>query len=530
MLSKLREVTVVIIWCSTWFWVESDSPVVSIWPSLVALSTVLLLQSVITGLLVGATSGTLLLSNGNLVMAFISFFDQHLIPALQSKWNVCILVFTLFIGGFVALIEHGGGMLGILAQFLEKGRTARHRVQWAAFLLGILCFFDGLANSMLVGRVMSPIAAKAGVSREKLSYIVDSTSSPVACIAFISTWIAYQLSMIQEGLMQLGVEDNAYLLFLRSIPHNYYCLSTLVLIGLVISNNFNIGPMRTAENAKILSQPAEKIYDIALQYGQWYRAVVPLVVFVVTLMGGLYISGTTAVLPITVSSFATAVGNADTALVLVCASAFASIIAFVFNSKRSSSGPPAGYIFLKGMSGLFVPLLILVSAWCLSSTLKQLETSKILAQVLSGNLSPKLLPAAVFFAGTLISFTTGTSWGTMGVLMPLALPVAITLTGGFEADYAGRIVTLTIAAVFSGAVFGDHCSPISDTTIVSSIACDIKPIDHVQSQLPYAVLAATLALFLGFLPIAFGASYWIFLVGLPSAILVLWKVSKPRVL
>lgn len=513
MSKKLQQILVALILCSTWFWVGADTLLGSIWPSLVTLSTVLLSRSVITGLLVGATSGTLLLSNGNPLSAFISFFSDHLIPALQNKWNISVLIFTLLMGGFVAIIEHGGGLLEILTRFLGKKVAIRSRTLWATFLLGIICFFDGLANSMLVGRVMRPVADKVGISREKLSYVVDSTSSPIACIAFISTWIAYQLSMIQEGLNQLGIKDNPYVLFLYSIPYNFYCLFTLALVMLVIYKDINIGYMAEAEKGLRTDEfSVEEDPETTQKTGHWCRAIIPLTVFILALILGLYLSGARDPFPITLSSFATAVGDADTALVLVCSSAFASIVALAFNFETSPTTTSSGKIFLKGMSNLFVPVLILVSAWCLSSTLKDLETSKMLSQILSGNLSPMLLPAAVFLVGTLISFTTGTSWGTMGVLMPLALPISISLTVNLEHDHARIITVLTIAAVFSGAVFGDHCSPMSDTTIVSSIACGIEPIDHVRSQFPYAILAAAFALFLGFLPSSFGVSYWVLII------------------
>ena len=381
---------------------------------------------------------------------------------------------------------------------------------------------------MLVGRVMRPVADKVGISREKLSYIVDSTSSPIACIAFISTWIAYQLSMIQEGLKQLGIKDNPYVLFFHSIPYNFYCLFTLALVILVIWKDINIGYMANAEKELRMNKFSSANRGIELKSGHWSRAIIPLTAFILSLISGLYLSGASAPLPITFSSFATAVGDADTALVLVCSSAFASIVAIAFNFGTSPA-ISSGKIFLKGMSNLFVPVLILVSAWCLSSTLKDLETSKMLSQILSGNLSPKVLPAAVFLVGTLISFATGTSWGTMGVLMPLALPISISLTVNLEHDHARTIAVLTIAAVFSGAVFGDHCSPMSDTTIVSSIACGIEPIDHVRSQFPYAILAATSALFFGFLPSSFGVPYWAVLIAALVGLFLVWKWnSRPH--
>lgn len=478
-----------------------------LWPSVVALSLVFLLRSVLAGLLGGAFSGAILLANGNPLLAFIAFFRAHLIPSLQSSWNASILVFTLLMGGFVALIEHGGGISGLLRRFVRDRGAVKGRIQWAAFGLGLVCFFDGLANSMLVGRVMRPLADRVGLSRAKLAYVVDSTSAPVACVALISTWIAYQLAMIQEGLSHVGVEGNPYLLFLRSIPVNFYCLFTLLLVALTILTGFNLGPMRRAEAEAEAARGDGPLFEDDPRGGHWARAAIPLVALILALLVGMYVSGTDAVLPIRFSRIMDAFGSADAALVLVCASAFACMVAGLIN-VRPRETPRTGDVFLEGMTTLFVPMLILVSAWCLSSTLKELGAAAALTRLLSGTLRPSLIPAAVFLVGTMVSFCTGTSWGTMGVLMPLAVPLAVSLAAGLAPDVADTILVGTIAAVFSGAVFGDHCSPMSDTTIVSAIASGVDPIDHVQTQLPYALVAAAVALAAGFLPYGLGLPFW----------------------
>ena len=523
-----RLISAIVIFCIPFFFAGSEFPFTRIFPSLVALSIVFLLRSALIGLLAGAACGSILLAKGNIISAYISFFNDHLIPALQNRWNISVLVFTLLMGGFVSLIEFGGGVQNIIDRCLRSSGTLKQKVQWSAFVFGLVCFFDGLANSMLVGRVMRPIADQAGISREKLSYIVDSTSSPIACIALISTWIAYQLSMIEEGLKDFNIDQSSYLLFFQSIPYNFYCIFTLFTVVCVIFFDFNIGPMAKAEDVAkpknhldIISknQPAER---------HWMVAVGPLFFLITTLMIGLYVDGAENLLPISVTSITSAYGNADAALVLVCSSAFAGIIAFVLNIKGSIGA--TGNAYFRGVTDLLKPVLILISAWCLSSTLKQLGTTEVLVSHLSETVSPNMIPFMVFIVGALISFFTGTSWGTMGVLMPLALPIAISLSSTMDNDSSQMIIVGSISAVFSGAVFGDHCSPMSDTTIVSSIACDIEPISHIKTQLPYAIIAAIAAGLFGFLPCGFGISYLISLpFGMIALLVILYLFKKPLV-
>ena len=502
-----KKLLVLILWLATWIFVATDWDIKALWPSILGLSSVLLLRRVISGLLIGGSAGAILLSNGNPFDAFMAFFTIHLIPALQSGWNISVLLFTLMLGGFVALIEKGGGIQALLNRWLKASGSIKKRVQWSGFALGIVCFFDGLANSLLVGRTLTPIARQAGISREKLSYIVDSTSASVACVAVISTWIAYQLSMIREGYLLAGIEEvNAFGQFFRSIPLNFYCWFTLVLLAVVIARNWNIGPMREAEKKAEQAMQVFRPEPVQTVKGAW-RALVPLFFLIVGLMAGLYLDGKSGgVFPINFEKVANAFGAADAAKILVTVSALACLVAYITNQAKIKE-EAASDVFMDGVMQLFTPCLILVSVWVLTSTLKGLEAATVLSSLLDGTFPLSLFPATVFVIGTLISFTTGTSWGTMGVLMPLAIPVALTL-GGVDGAAEGHLIPVTIAAVFSGAVFGDHCSPLSDTTIISSFACDLDPIEHVRTQIPYALLAAGLAIVFGFIPAGFGVPAW----------------------
>jgi Na+/H+ antiporter NhaC len=519
-----KKIVVFGLWLLSWLFAWIDLPLMALWPSVLALTSVLLLRKVITGLLVGGSAGAILLANGNPFSAFFAFFTEHLIPSLQSGWNLSVLIFTLLLGGFVALIEKGGGIQTLVQSWLNKSDSLKKRVQWSAYGLGLVCFFDGLANSLLVGKSLTPMAKQAGVSREKLSYIVDSTSAAVACVAVISTWIAYQLSMIQQGYKDAGItEVNAFGLFFRSIPLNFYCWFTLGLLAVVIARNWNIGPMQKAE-AQVEAYENVPVNESPNATGAW-RAIVPLAFLISGLIVGLYLDGVEGgVFPISFTKVAQAFGAADAAKLLVSISALGCLVAYLTNWSALKN-KDAGDVFMGGVLHLFNPCLILISVWILSSTIRGLGASDVLSHLLKENLPMELFSATVFLVGTLISFTTGSSWGTMGVLMPLALPVAINLAGG-QGGMDSILIPATVAAVFSGAVFGDHCSPLSDTTIVSSIACDIDPLDHVRTQIPYALIAAGVALLIGFIPSGFGLPSWISLILGFSILIALPKITK----
>ncbi|MDF7799184.1 Na+/H+ antiporter NhaC family protein [Pontiellaceae bacterium B1224] len=500
---KIRFIIVMILFLGTWLVGLSDAPWIALWPSVVALASVFILSRTILGLLLGMGAGLVLLADGNPVMALGSFFTVHLLPVFSSTWNLSVLAFTLLLGGFAALLERGGGIQALMQKGLLSGSHSGKRVQWSAYMLGLICFFDGLANCMLVGKSMSPMAKRAGVSKARLAYIVDSTSSAVACVAVISTWIAYQLAMIREGLLQADVEAQPFGLFLKSIPFNYYCWFTLILLAVVVSRDWNIGPMRKREMGIRLVEPVQQDFNGMNKTTAW-SAVVPLGFLILGLLIGLYLSGSQGnCFPMTLQRVSDAFGNANASAVLVWVSALACGIALFFNFKPiKSQGENPLKVFGAGIKNLFKPVLILVAAWLLSSTLKSLNATEVLTGLLQGNVAPGLFSLLVFVTGALISFSTGTSWGTMGILMPLALPVALSFSGG----ELSPLIHGTIAAVFSGAVFGDHCSPFSDTTIVSSISCGTEPMEHVKTQMPYALIAASVSILIGFLPSGLGVN------------------------
>ncbi len=482
----------------------------ALWPSLTALVLVFTFKRVIIGLLAGGLAGALLLTGGNLLEAGILIGGDILIPAFGSSWKLSALLFTLLLGGLAALLERGRGLETWMVRNLVAGRgDPARKLQRLSMGLGLVCFFDGLANSILLGRVTRSLARTCGVSREKMAYLVDSTSSSVACIAFISTWIAFQLSLIGDALEAAGYAASPYLLFFSSIPKNYYALYTLAFLFIVISFDFHFGPMRKLEvEARKEAGGSSVGLEGADTGGGAFRALIPLGGLVVSIIGlffFLYAFENRDADWSEIATYGLAFSTGFGAEAMVGGTLLGIVLAFFFYPHGRAE--PALRVFLSGIRALLVPILILIAAWILGGVLSGLGTASTLTGLLEGRLPLAWVSAVVFITGALISFSTGTSWGTMAILMPLAIPAVLTLGEGTTMpEELSRQLSLVIAAVFSGAVFGDHCSPFSDTTIVSSIACGVEPEEHVRTQLPFALVAAGFALVVGFIPAGFGVA------------------------
>ena len=464
-----------------------------LWPPIAALLVIIATRHALLGLLAGGLAGAVLLAGGDPAAAAWAVFTDHLAPSLQSSWKQGAIIFTFVLGGFAAVLEAGGGFRTLLLRVARPGRDRTRQMETAAAGLGLLCFFDGLANSLVVGRVGRDLADRSGVARVKLAYIADSTSSAVACVAFISTWIAFQLSMIGEAYALAGREVNPYSVFLASMPYNFYCWFTLVMMFVAIRWRFHPGPMRRFVNEAAPTDAPESGTEPG---GSIASALIPLGVLLVSFFVlFLALGSPRPVLPLGRDKLVAAFGSDAGPLVLVL-SAITSTVAAAMLFPRQQQGRlrPAARAFAGGVRTMVGPVFILLAAWFLGSVIGALGTAELIAGLAARTGSTVLLPSLVFLTGSAISFSTGTSWGTMGLLFPLAVPAAAQM--GMSEDQ----LPIIVAAVFSGAVFGDHCSPFSDTTIVTSISCGVEPHDHVRTQIPYALITAVVAITLGFLP------------------------------
>jgi len=391
------------------------------------------------------------------------------------------------------------------------------------------------------------------ISREKLSYLVDSTAAPVANIAIISTWIGYELGLISQSFEALKVDLNPYLIFIQTIPFNFYPIYSLTLGLLVALLLRDFGPMRRAEirantTGEVLSPTAKPLSEMDSseinadpdQPKRWYNALIPVMTVVAVVCVGLIYTGWASVEEQKISisgqplirQLSLLVGNSDAFGVLSWAAFSGSIVAIILAvSQRLLTLNDSIDAWVKGIRSMTMAALILVSAWAIGSICQDLYTADYIIDVIQKFLTPHWLPLLIFIAAAVISFSTGTSWGTMAILMPVAIPLAYKfpqMDPSIDATHALGLLLSSTAAVLAGATFGDHCSPISDTTIMSSMASGADHIDHVRTQLPYSLAAASIACLFGYIPVGFGISNWIaFPMGLVAIFLIVRFVGKP---
>ncbi len=465
----------------------------ALWPAVVALVVIVVTHQAILGLFFGALAGVMFLTGGQVFGSVVSLTEDHFFPALSGPWHVGAILFTLILGAFALVIEKSGGFETLAHRILaKKNGNPKRRLEGTIAGLGFLCFFDGLANTLLLGRIAQPLADRLRVPRARLAYIVDSTASSVACVAFISTWIATQLSLIEQSIKPYGqVTDSPYVLFFQSIPYNFYCLFTLIFLVFVIARQWNIGPMKQASVRGVEVVPKTK------EVTPIRTALLPILILSVAILTLFYTWETVDLWPVTTDKLSTAFSGNAGPYALTVGALIGLLAACVFFPKKKRKALPEAV--QSGVASMLMPVLLLILAWTFGSVIAELGTGAWVAAALGNSFPVHYLPVAIFVVGALVSFITGSSWGTMALLMPIAIPSYLDLAVG-DVD----LLPAAIAAVFSGAVFGDHCSPFSDTTIVAAFACGTTPQEHVMTQLPYALIATVTAVVLGYLPIAHG--------------------------
>lgn len=469
-------------------------------PPLIAIVMALLTREVLLSLVVAVLIGSTIIT-GNPITGFTELLNNYLVGSLTDSWNVSILIFCLLIGGLIGIVDKNGGTKG-LADLLVKRAVTTKSALFSTWLLGVAIFFDDYANSLIVGNSMRGITDKLKVSREKLAYIVDSTAAPVSSMALISTWVGMELGLIQEGLEKLGLEMGAYDVFLQSIPYRFYSILALIFVLMIIFTGKDFGPMKKAELlAKSKSYTDHAEADTRTD-SHWYNAVIPIVSVIVITIIGLYQNGG----GFEGASIREAFSAADASVVLLWASFCGIIIAWIMSlATRTLKITEIADAFVEGVKSMAVPSMILALAWTLGSINSELKTAELMVQLIGNNLPAFLIPAILFIVPAIVAFSTGTSWGTNAIVMPIAIELSY-LTGGAE------LVVPAIGAVLTGAVMGDHLSPISDTTIMSSMASGCDHIAHVRTQIPYAATVAAIALIFGFIPAGLGFNPFISLI------------------
>lgn len=526
------------------FPVSGEMPLwLSILPPLIAIVIALLVKEVISSLFFGILSGTFIMAlySGQgpakaLGGGLLRVADTYIVGSLSDNSHIQIIVFTLLIGGMVRLITANGGMRGVV-NWLSKRAKGPRSGQLITFIMDLCVFFDDYSNTLVVGNTMRPIADKLKISREKLSYIVDSTSAPVVAIAFVTTWIGAELSYIQDGIDVIGLDTNAYFVFINSLKYSFYPILTLGFVLMLIFSQRDYGPMLKAERkARMATHTNSENIDNQQENAHLIDALIPLLVLIFGTIIGLFVTGYKSeiwndpnygLFP----KISATIGEANSYLALIWSSLLSLLTAIVLTLRRGTM------IFTKiieemieGIKTMFNAVLILTMAWSISLITSDMHTAEFVSQLLlKWSLSPVLVPMLTFILAALIGFSTGTSWGTMAILYPLILPASwmLCINAGMSVDATMPLFYNVVASVLAGAVMGDHCSPISDTTIMSSLASGCDHLQHVGTQMPYALTVGCVAVFIGVLPTALGLPSWIaFLMGLAVLAVIVRFVGK----
>ncbi|MCD4734790.1 MAG: Na+/H+ antiporter NhaC family protein [Bacteroidales bacterium] len=514
----------------------------SILPPLIAIMMALLLREVFSALFLGLLVGSVIIcfyqGDGFFMAVFNGIFamiDTYILESLADTDHLSIIVFSMMIGAMVALISDNGGMRGIVNKLAKHADNVASG-QFVTWLLGIAIFFDDYANTLVVGNTMRPVTDRLKISREKLSYIVDSTAAPIAAIAFVTTWIGAELSYIQDGINTIGLNETAYNVFLSSLSYSFYPLLAIAFILMLIFTGKDFGPMYKAEkNARYSKKQFDHSNTSDSKNGdqkkneRWYNAAIPVFVVVFGTVAGLVITGLKTSpwqKDISLSANLTQViGHSDSFKALLWSSLAAIIVAlFLTISQKILTLRQSMDSLVSGFKTMLTAVLILVLAWSVALVTEYLHTADFFSGLLvSIQISPFLIPALTFLLSALISFSTGSSWGTMAILYPLILPSCWMIAQDSGLDYNASMAVFynVVSSVLAGSVLGDHCSPISDTTILSSLASSCNHIDHVRTQLPYALIVGAVAVLFGTIPAAYGIPFYL---TLPLSIVILFLI------
>ncbi len=495
--------------------------ILSIIPPLLAIALALIIRQVIVSLLLGIFIGAVFVFDYNFGSAFLRVIDTYIINALFDKSHLQVIAFTFLFGGMIGLISKSGGVQGIATIIIKFARTRRSGLlsTWAS---GLAIFFDDYSNSLIVGNLMRPITDKLKVSREKLAFIVDSTSAPVASIFIISSWIGFEIGLIQDGLNAIGSTASAYDVFIQTIPYRFYPIAMLIFVFMIAYTGRDFGSMFKAEQRaylenKVLRDNAEVSDEFGDSYemlgnkdkARWYNGLFPILVLVFGTIAGLVYTGISSLEEkgITEYGIREIIGSSDSFVTLIWSSFGACVVAaFMIIAQKIMTLSQTIDAWFVGMRSMFLALIILTLAWSIGQVTQDIKTADYIINLISDSINPRLLPVIIFLVCAFTSFATGTSWGIMAVMMPIVIPLssAVSSVNGLSPADQTLVLYGVVSSVLAGSVFGDHCSPIADTTVLSSMASGCDHIDHVRTQLPYALVVGFVCMLLGDLPTAFG--------------------------
>ena len=530
----------------------SDNPatrfgVLTLLPPVVAIALAFITKETILSLFFGVFIGEFMLCAndlnivGSAVNAFLAI-GHEVISCMADPWNAGIILQCLLIGGVIQLITKMGGAKALADSLAKRANTPR-KAQLITWFLGLCVFFDDYANSLIIGPIMRPVMDKLKVSREKLAFVVDATAAPVAGIAIISTWIGLEISLIAAGFKTIGMNVSGFGIFFQTIPYRFYNILILIFVVMSSLTLYEFGPMKKAEqkararkDSESMQIPQvssfEEIQPVeGIKLTVW-NAIIPIGTLIIGALIAFYWSGYTTILagdnqtlitlmktaPLSFNGIFEALSASDASVALFQAALLASIVAILMAVlERIMTIKQALDEWVNGMKAIAVTCVILLLAWSLGGVIGNVGTANYLVGILKGTIPYWILPSLIFVLGGIISFATGTAYGTMSILMPLTIPLAWAVSPDM-----GFAITAT-SGVLTGAIFGDHCSPISDTTILSSMGTGCNHIDHVQTQIYYAIFVAIIAILFGYIPAGFGIAWYICI---PIAVVVMYVGLK----
>lgn len=538
-------------------------------PPMVAIVMALLIKEVLVALLMGifigaATLGFYTGGFSGIFSGFLAVLDHYILSALNDPDHLSVVLFSLLIGSIVAVISKNGGMKGVVNRIVKYAQTRRSGMM-TTYFLGLAIFFDDYANSLVVGNTMRPVTDKLKISREKLAYIVDSTAAPVSAIAFVTTWIGAELGYISSAMDKINanevlVSEGVYSIFVNSLAYSFYPILTLIFMFMLIRSQRDFGAMLKAENKAISgdhtafkSSTEDVNYDefepVTTSKVRSMNAIIPVLIIVFGTLLGLVYTGVSAwrgefsalglaenipffdglalADPNSVSGLqkiGAIIGAANSYSALLWASMASLFVAVLLTvSQRIMNLKDTMETVVQGIKTMMSAVLILVLAWSLAEVTRDLNTADVIKNAFGTEFSVWLIPAITFLISALIAFSTGSSWSTMAIVYPIMIPTAFAIASAGDGVDAMAILYNTVASVLAGAVLGDHCSPISDTTILSSLATACDHVQHVKTQIPYAITVGGVSLFIGIIPTALGLSP---LIAFPIAIVALWAIIR----
>jgi Na+/H+ antiporter NhaC len=526
----------------------------SVLPPIVAVASALFFRNLVVALTAAFLTGAFLTYGLNPFVVLPKAINAFVIKNLVDGFNISIFVFLFALVGMIHVIYRSGGVHGLAEKLVVVAR-GRRSAKLATMFSGLVIFFDDYSNTVVVGSTMRKLTDRWKISREKLAYLVDSTTAPVAGLAMLSTWIAFEVFLFAQMSRELGLEEGGYEIFIKCVPFRFYCWGTLMFLFLSSISDRDFGPMykaekRAYETGQVLRDGAqlivsEKNESLEPEVGQRYlarNAVLPILWVIGSIFFGILMIGRYRMLGDGAEfsfgdmtdwreafGYATnpAYGEAGSMLILAVAALTGGLLAILMAAFSKVLAPrKALKAYGQAIPTLWMAAFILIMAWSMKEICTTgLNTDEYLISLLGDRLPVWTLPLLTFFIASGMAFATGTSFGTMGILIPVILPLAYSL-GAYDSD-SHLVFWLTAAAILDGAIFGDHCSPVSDTTVLSSIASGCDHIDHVSTQVVYTLTVMALSAILGYLSIGFGLPLWWFFVLFPLIALgILFVVGK----